>query len=187
MANNAKRGDNKNKIIGICCGIVVVILLVVAIVAAVMANTGINDAYFVSDGSKYVLTIDNTEEEEEGEGSDTNIPLKTHYVYYYSGDDVTEVKLFSEFADADKAKSAYDELLASGEDIESSYKAIELNGKYVVLTFLESDYEGMTASDVKDQIELINGANNEEEVETTETTEGGEETTVEETETTVEE
>ena len=87
--------------------------------------------------------------------------------------------------DANAAKTAYDELMESGEDVGSSYKSVEVNGKYVILTFLESDYEGMTASDVKTQIDLINNASDIEDTEETtveETTTDGETTTeVEET------
>ena len=179
MANKSKRGGNKNKIIGICCGIGVVVLLVVAIVAAVMANTGYNDAYFVSDDTKYVLTIDNTEEAEAEEDADAIVPTKIHYVYYYSGDDITDVKLFAEFADADTAQRAYDELMNSGEDIESSYKSVETDGKYLIQTFVESAYGDMTAADAKAQVELMNNIN---EAGDDEDAEGTEETTEETTE-----
>ncbi len=170
MANNTKRGNNRNKIIGICCAVVVVILLIIAIVAAIFANMGYNDAYFQSDDSKYVLTIDNMEEIGEDEEVDPSMPLKTHYVYYYDGDNITEVKLFSEFGDADAAQTAYDDLLASEEGVEENYKSIETNGKYVILTFLDTDYEGLTASDVKAQIDMLNNADSGEETTTTEET-----------------
>ena len=55
MAEKAKK-NNKNLIIGICAGVLVIAVVIVAVIFA--TKSSLNDAYFVSDDSKYVLTVD---------------------------------------------------------------------------------------------------------------------------------
>lgn len=144
MANKAKK-DNKNLIIGICAAVVVVIVIVVAVI---LANRGakLDDSYFVSDDTKYVLTVNSDDSED-------NLSLvKTHLVYKYSGDTITELKSYYEFANAEDAKAAFDEYK---EAYAGSFKSAELNGKYIIFTANEEDYSDLTASDVKQQIEFM--------------------------------
>jgi len=146
MANKAK--NNKNLIIGICAAVVVVIVVIVAIVLATRGGSAqLNDSYFVSDDTKYVLTLETDDSEEE------YAPVKTHVVYFYSGDDVTGMKAYYEFADAASAKDAFDyyKEAMEGED----YQDISMDGKYIIVTSNESAYEDLTASDVKQQIEFM--------------------------------
>ena len=147
MADKPK--NNKNMIIGICAAaVVIVIVVVVAIILATRGggSQGLSDSYFVSDGTKYVLTLDSEESEDE------HPPLKTHLVYTYSGDEITGLKAYAEYADEKTAEAA----LAYYKDAyHDSYKDISLNGKYIVLTANETEYEGVTASDVKQQIEFM--------------------------------
>lgn len=144
MANKAKK-DNKNLILGICAALVVVVVIVVAVI---LANRGpkLDDSYFVSDDTKYVLTVDSDDSED-------NLSLvKTHLVYKYSGDTITELKSYYEFANAEDAKAAFD---SYKEAYSGSFKAAELNGKYIIFTANEEDYSDLTASDVKQQIEFM--------------------------------
>lgn len=153
MAKKAKK-DNKNMIIGgICAAVVVVVIIIVAVVLATRGS-GLNDGYFVSDDTKYVLTIENDSITEEG--SDAYEPVKTHIVYTYSGDEITGMKTYGEFADADSAKAAFDAIKESGEDM-TNYA---LDGKFIVITATADQYEGMTASDVKSQIEFMESLKN---------------------------
>ena len=55
MAEKAKK-NNKNLIIGICTGVLIIAIIIVAVIFA--TKSSLNDSYFVSDGSKYVLTVD---------------------------------------------------------------------------------------------------------------------------------
>ena len=149
MAEKAKKATNNNNTILAICGIAIaVIIIIVAIVLATRGAGGINDSYFVSDGSKYVLTLgaDDTDEE------DDTAPVNAHLVYYYSDDAITDMKGFYEFATESAAKAAYDFYNENNDD---TYKSVELNGKYVILTANPSDYEGLTATDVKTQIDAI--------------------------------
>ena len=152
MANKATK-DNKNMMIGICA--VVLVAIVAVVIAVVLANSNkLNDSYFVSDGSKYVLTVESemTGDEEQ----DAYTPVKTHIVYTYSGDEITGMKTYGEFADADAAKKAFDAIKESGEDM-TNYA---IDGKYIIVTGTAESYEGMTASDVKAQIEFYESLKN---------------------------
>lgn len=150
MANKSK--NNKNVIIGVCAAVVILIIIIIAIVLGTRNGGfgGINDSYFVSDDTKYVLTIDS---DETATDSEEYVPLKTHLVYTYSGDEITGLKAYYEYADADAAKAAAEYFQANNE--ESAYKSIANDGKYVILEANESEYEGVTASDVKQQIEFM--------------------------------
>ena len=152
MANKKakNKGGNKNIIIGACCAVVVVVVIVVAIVLAVTSGNRLGDAYFVSDDTKYVLTVESDDmvidEEEEAYA-----PVKTHLVYTYSGDEITGLKAYYEYADNASAKAAYDYILSSGEETGE----VAIDGKYVIITAAPEEYEGLTASDVKQQVEFM--------------------------------
>lgn len=148
MAEKAEKKNNKNLIIGICSGILVIAVIVVAVIFATRGTTNLNDAYFVSDDTKYVLTMDGDSSEEEELS-----PVKTHLVYTYSGDTITGMTTYMEFADAATAKSAL-EVYKSMED-QTGVKNLSVNGKYVVVEMTEDQYNNMTASDVKEQIDFM--------------------------------
>lgn len=152
MAEKAKK-NNKNLIIGICVGVLLIAIVAVAIFFATKGGTGIgtanlSDAYFVSDDTKYVLTMDGDSSEEEEPS-----PVKTHLVYTYSGDTITGMTTYMEFTDAATAKSAL-EVYKSMED-QTGVKNLSVNGKYVVVEMTEDQYNNMTASDVKEQIDFM--------------------------------
>ena len=114
----------------------------------------INDSYFVSDDKKYVLTLEN--EPIDDEEMDSIEPIKTHMVYYYSGDKITGLKTFGEFTNPDDARKAFDEIKESGEDM--TYYS--LKDKYIIVTATADQYEGMTASDVQAQIDFMESLKN---------------------------
>ena len=150
MANKKAKKDNKNLIIGVIAGIVAIVVVIVLAVALLSRGNKLDDSFFVSDGTKYVATLDGSEvgfSEEEG-----IMPLKVHLVYFYSGDTVTGVKSYYEFADEDIAKKAFEMMKEEDSEGAGNY---ELNGKYVILAEDSSKYEGMTADDAKEQIEFI--------------------------------
>lgn len=149
MAEKAKKKNNKNLIIGICAGVLIIAVIVVAIIFATKGTTSLNDAYFVSDDTKYVLTVNSDDLDEEK----TEItPIKTHLVYYYSGDAITGMTTYMEFADEATAKSAIEAYKSIDQ---TGVKSIYTNGKYIVVEMTEDQYAGVTASDVKQQIEFM--------------------------------
>lgn len=144
-----KNNNSKNTLLAICGIAVVVVVIIIAIVLATRGTGGLNESYFVSDNTKYVLTLGADDVSSEDADS---APIKTHLVYYYSGDAVTGMKGFYEFANEATAKAAYDYYNGNNN---GAYKSVELNGKYVILTANEADYEGLTATEVKSQIDAI--------------------------------
>lgn len=143
-----KKTDNKNKIIAICAACAAVVVVIVLIVVLATKNGGINDSYFVSDGTKYVLTIDSNDVEGEEEAY---TPIKTHLVYTYEGDKITGLKSYYEYKDADAAKAALEAMKATGEDLGE----VELNGKYIIMIASEEEYKDLTASDVEQQVKFM--------------------------------
>ena len=143
---NKSKKNNNNLLIYICAAVVVVVVVVVAIVLATKGG-GINDSYFVSDGTKYVLTLDQSDVSMED--SEYN-PEKAHLVYTYSGDEITGLKAYYVYANADSAKKA-------AEYLETNFEKdrIAVDGKYVIYTAPTEEYESLTASDVKQQIEFM--------------------------------
>lgn len=149
MATREKK-DKKNLVIGICCAIVVIVVVVVAIVLATSGNR-LNDAYFQSDDTKYVLTLDSSQYSS-GDEADEYTPVKTHLVYTYEGDNITGLKTYGEYADNAAAQAAFDAMKETGsEEIQNAV----VDGKYIIITNGEESYEGMTASDIKSQIEFM--------------------------------
>ena len=155
MANKAEKKTNKNLIIGICIALVVIAIIAVIIVLVMRNNSpSTNNSYFVSDDTKYVLNLDSDSfSTEDGEFQ----PQKAHLIYYYSGDTITGMKSYYEYANEADAKSAYEYYKAN---MASEYKNIELDGKFLILTANEADYEGMTAYDIQQQIEFLESINN---------------------------
>ena len=157
MAEEAKKKNNKNLIIGICAGILVVAVIVVAIIFATKGTTpALSDAFFVSTDTKYVIT-------EEGDGTTFEgteyVPVKTHLVYEYSGDKITGVTNYVEFADENTARLALEDMKKETEGYDLSevgIKSISTNGKYVVIVATEDLYSDYTISDVKFETEMDN-------------------------------
>lgn len=179
MATEANK--KKNLIIGACAGVAAIIAIVLVVVFVVNRKPALNDDYFKSDGSKYVINMITGSED-----SDDYTPLKTHIVYEYSGDSITGLKSYYEYKTEDLAKLSYEAYKAVGESDDSSFKSVEQDGKFVIITAKEDDYKSLTTEQIKQQVELYekysNG--NYEEEETEDTTE---EPTEESTEETVEE
>lgn len=150
-SRNAK-ADCKSNIGKISCviiGVVAIVAIIFALVFALNSNT-INDAYFVSDNSKLVLTLDNDYDE-----NDVLAPTKSHLVYYYSGDKITGVKYFYEFSSEDKAAEAFKGLTENNEEYDGRPESIKLNGKYVIYTFPANQFEGTSVEDIKSYLEVI--------------------------------
>lgn len=141
--------NNKGAIIGGCIAAAIVIIAIVIVCVVMLNKNSYNDAYFVSDGSKYVITYD--QDELDLDESSEYVPLKSHLVYYYSGDKITDMKAFYEFADENTAKSAFELYKEAGD---GNFKEISLSGKYVIITANDSEYADYTASDIKSQIEF---------------------------------
>lgn len=163
MTNNS---NNKKKIIitGCICAAVVAIIAIAIVAVILSTNNGsgrIDESYFKTDDSKYVITLDYDPSEE---GNDDYTPLKTHSVYTHSGGKITGLTTYYEYTDEASAKNAYNKLI---DEVSGEFKSITQNGKFVLLESNPEDYEGLSAEDVKSQIEFIESIKNGEYEETT--------------------
>ena len=141
---------NKNPVI-VACALVVAVILIVVIAIVMLSNKKLDDSFFVSDGTKYVLTME--ADDLLGLDTDQYVPEKTHLVYFYSGEKVTDAKVYYAYENEKFAKEAADYIKKQNED--ESIREITINGKYVVISPDKSVYEGMTTEDAKQQVELM--------------------------------
>lgn len=148
MANKSK-GNKKNIIIGACIALVILVIIILAIIFGINSNGGINNAYFKSDDTKYVLTMDGDEIYFE---NNEIVPLKVHQVYTYEDDQITSYKIYYQYNNKDDAQSAFNNLKEGNKD---DFKSIELKGQYIVLTANEDEYKELTPSDIKEQIKFM--------------------------------
>jgi len=141
MAEESSKATPKsNKKTVIICIAAAVVVVAAVVTAILLSRNKLDDNYFVSDGSKYVLTLD----DEEFYGS-----KRTHTVVLYQGDQITEMKKYLEFESAEKAKSVFDELVAEGEA-----EGGKIDGKYIIYTADPEEYSDMTASEFKQIIDF---------------------------------
>ena len=143
MAEKAKK-NNKNLIIGACVAVVAIVVIVVAVIFAT-SSPKLDDAFFKSSDTKYVMAMDSSAfETEDGEIK----PAKAYVVYNYSGDKIGSAFTYIEFADASTAKKALD-LIKSQEDIKEGAKSVNTNDKYVVIEMKEETYKDLTVEMLK--------------------------------------
>ena len=148
MADSTKK-SNKKLIVGICVAIVAVIIIVVTIIFLNL-NRPLDDSFFVSDGSKLVLTL--SSDDVDMEDPEYN-PVKTHIVYFYSGETITNLKAYYEYENQEAATAAADYI--KEHYIEDEYAKIEVSGKYAIFTTNQENFQDLTTSEVKEQIEFM--------------------------------
>lgn len=135
MAEDAKTEKKNNKLIA---GIIAAFVIIAGvIVAALLINRSkvIDDDFFKSDDTKYVLSQD----------FGLNGATKTHTVIYYDKDDnITKWENYLEYDDAEAAKSAF-ETVKNTKDEESGI-TFSINGRYVISEYPKETYENTSAS-----------------------------------------
>lgn len=128
--------------------VLIVVALVAVVVTLIVINNNnskleLNDEYFVSNDSKYVVAMD--ADFSNYETSEYEPPV-TYMIYYITGDRVSDIKLFYEYLDEEEAKTAYENISMDDKDWASGKS---LNGKYVILQFKEDEFNGITAEEAK--------------------------------------
>ncbi len=157
MAENQRK--NNNRLLFICGAAAIAIAIIIAIILAAVGNREPDPSFFKSDDTKYVISIDNFIDDEENAEEETEeavedySPLRTHLVYYYSGDSITDVKIYYEYTDKEKAAAAF-KISNEANEFKDAAKA-ETNGKYIVITNKPSTYAKLKASYIKQQIEAM--------------------------------
>lgn len=151
-ATQAKGEKNKGLATGIIAGLAVIIVAVVVVLVVVFGGKGsggLNDDYFKTDDTKYVLSMDGNEIAMD----DTTLNLKKfHIVYTRDGEKITSQKTYYEFANnetAEKAKNSID--LSDDENVAEVY----VDGNYLVIVAKENVYAELSTGDVEQQIEFM--------------------------------
>ena len=137
-------GSHRPLIYGACAGGALLLIIIIVIIVAASHQPIINDDFFISDDTKTTIDISST-------GGDSTSDHQTRTVYEYDGNDnVISMKTYFEYSDADAAATAY----ASLKD-QFEFKSSTLQGKYIIVTADESQFKGLTASDIRQQAEAI--------------------------------
>ncbi len=170
--------NNKNLIY--CLGAVVAIVVIAVIAWAVtplLNRPELGENFFVSDETKTTISLTPSE-------SSTSAVHETHIVYEYDDDNnVISMKTYFEYPDAETAEIAYESLKNQPE-----FKGAELKDNFIIVTADESQFKGLTASDIRQQADAIRAfqlktqPQTEENTEEPEVIEAPEETWVEATE-----
>ena len=108
-----------------------------------------DESFFVSDSSKYV--VESKLVHTGDEAADIGTAVTSYHVYDLNGDNIVGYKVYYEFKDEEAAKRAI-QYYQSLED--ENVRSVDLDGKYIILTASESQYEGMTVDFVKKWAEL---------------------------------
>ena len=106
-------------------------------------HSTVDDSFFVSNDVKTTISLT-------PDNSDTTTLHQTHVVYEYDGENVISMKTYFEYPDEESAKTAYESLKDQPE-----FVGAVVNGKYIIVTADESQFKGLTASDVRQQAEAI--------------------------------
>lgn len=142
--------NNKNKLMAIIAGVVLVVAAIVIAIVMINKNKGevLDDNFFKTDSSKIVIS--NT-----SDSTDPTVAKKVHQVYAIDGDKITGLKVYSEFETEQAAKDAdarpeVEEAMKSG-----NYKDHKVQGKFIIVTMSDSMYQGLTVEQLKMTAELL--------------------------------
>lgn len=114
-------------------------------------DSNIDDSYFVSDDTKYVLTIDG--DFFDGEEGDAPSAVKMYVVFGYSGDTITSAILYQEYDSEAVAQIAYN--YYKTQDMYDEVENVYVDGRYLVAEMPREYYEDMSVDEIKEQIELM--------------------------------
>ena len=148
------RKQDGTRVVAIMIVALVFVVLLVSLIVGMgaMKNEQYSDDYFVSDGSKLVLSLDKATTSFIDEDSELDV---THIVYYYSGGNIREVKIFFAYNDGDEAKTADEKI---DEDYKEWAVSKEVNGKYLIFEVDQETLEGVTTEEIRDNIENMKAA-----------------------------
>ena len=145
-----KRENNRNNLI------ITIVMVVVAVVAIIIGailgrQPEISDDYFVSDDTKLVLSLGSAVADFE---TDYEPPM-THLVYDYSGDNITGMRIYFAYDNDDDAKEAFSHITVADKDWAITKR---LSGKYIVFEVVKSKYDGLTTTEMRQNIESMQAA-----------------------------
>jgi len=151
MAEEAK---NKNKLIAIIAGAVLVVAAVVVAFILINKNKGevLDDNFFKTSDSKIVLSFDLSNSATTTTGP---VAKKMYQVFSVSGDKITGLKVYTEYENEAAAKEAdarpeVEEAVKNGQALDH-----KVNGKYLVASMPESMYSTATVEQLRQSAELL--------------------------------
>lgn len=147
MAKKALNEKKKRNIIIACMAIIALIIIVIVTIVVINKNALNNGSFFVSDNTKLVLPLESGDRLSSDE--DEPAPQKTYFVYYYKDNDITDFKVYQEFANDSVAKEAY---TYYKNNLIPYLKDVSIDGKFVIITHLPEEYKSITAEDVRGTI-----------------------------------
>lgn len=148
--NVRARKDIKPKII---LGAIILATIAMIVLLIVLARQEhYDDDYFVSDDSKLVVAMDKSIAAFEDSEYEPDI---TYILYYYSGDNITGMKVFYAYDSEDEAREADANVILKGKEWATSKN---LSGKYLVFGVSDDQYEGLTITDIRKVISDMKSA-----------------------------
>lgn len=128
----------------------IALVFVIALIMNFSQNEKYDSSYFHDSDGKIVFTMDKDMAVLDESIYEPNI---THIVYYYSGNNVTNVKAFYEYATEREAEISF-EHLGLGTFADSK----NLNGRFIVFQVKKSMYENLTVDTLKTDAEKLKSA-----------------------------
>ncbi len=140
-----KSSFSKTTIISLSTLLALICIIIVVVILLNSAQPSIEDNYFTSDETKTTITLT-----PDSSSKSSNL-VNTHLVYTYDdNNNVSSLKTYFEYTDAETAKTAYE----TSKD-QPEFKNAELKDKYIIVTADENQYKGLTASDIHQQAEAL--------------------------------
>ena len=119
--------------------------VLVVYIARIITRPTIEDDYFVTDETKTTISLT-----PDSKDSNNTSLVQTHFVYTYDGDNVSGLRTYFEYPDEETARNTLESIKDQPE-----FKGAVVEGKYIVVTADESQYKGLTASDIKQQADAL--------------------------------
>lgn len=145
--------NNKNKLIAIISGVVLVIAIAVIAIVMINKNSGevLDDNFFKTSDSKIVLSTTSN-------STDPTVAKKVHQVYTIDGDKITGLKVYSEFESEQAAKDADAKPEVAEAMKTGMYKDHKVQGKFIIVTMKDEMYQSLTVEQLKMTAQAIEGA-----------------------------
>lgn len=150
MVKRKRAKVDKQKIFWVCAAIVALVCVIVAIVNINQVEP-IDDDYFTDSDTKIVATMD--ADTAGYDDTDWEPPI-TRIVYYVDGEGKIEnMRIFYEYEDEETAREAI-------KNVDGSRFAVgkKLNGRYIIFQAKDSQYKGLTADELKRNLESMRDA-----------------------------
>lgn len=129
----------------------VAFIIVVIIIVIMNRPEKIDSSYFHDDNSKIVITMSGDMSALDDSPYESGV---VHVVYYYNGDKIINARAFYEYPDEEMAKIAMEKLQV-GEYATNK----KMSGKFVIFDLNKTQYEDLTVSELKENIELLKAIN----------------------------